>query len=117
CRPWADSSPEMLRPVATVEGPVLDGFGDVRGADGLGTLEVGDGARDFQNTVVGAGAQTQAGHGVFEQAFAVGRNIAILADLSRAHLGVAVNLFTLVELELAAQGRHHPRADLVAGDA
>src|SRR5438876_4863844 len=109
---YPDSSQKMLRPVAAVERPVLDGFGDVRGADGLGALEVGDGARDFQNAVVGAGAQTQAGHGVFEQAFALGRNIAIFADLSRAHLGVAVDLFTLVALELAAPGRHHALADL-----
>src|SRR5207249_12303807 len=108
---YPDSSQKMLRPVAAVEGPVLDGFGDVRGADGLGALDVGNGARDFQNAVVGAGAQTQAGHGVFEQAFALGRNIAIFADLSRAHLRVAVNLFTLVALELAAPGRHHPRAN------
>src|SRR5205823_1088456 len=114
---YPDSSQKMLRPVAAVERPVLDGFGDVRGADGLGALEVGDGTRDFQNAVVGAGAQTQAGHGVFEQAFALGGNIAIFADLSGAHLGVAVNLFTLVALELAAPGRHHPRANLVGGVA
>src|ERR1700722_10726041 len=59
-------------PVRTVEAAVLDGFGDVFGLDRVGAFEVGDGAGDFQDAVVGAGAEALLGHGAFEQAFAIG---------------------------------------------
>ena len=34
---------------------ILEGFGYVRDADGVGTAEVGDGARHFEDSMVGSG--------------------------------------------------------------
>src|SRR5690348_415772 len=61
-----------LCPVGTVAGAVLDGFGEVFGFDGGGAVDVGDGAGDFQDAIVGAGAQALLRDGAFEEAFAVG---------------------------------------------
>ena len=44
-------------PKCPIKGPILDGFADVFGSDGVGGGEIGDGAGDLQNAVVGAGAQ------------------------------------------------------------
>jgi len=46
-----------LDPKRSVEGSILDGFADVFGGDRVGFGEVGDGAGDFEDAVVGAGAQ------------------------------------------------------------
>jgi hypothetical protein len=46
-----------LDPKRPIEGSVLDGFADVLGGDRVGEGEVGDGAGNFQDAVVGAGAQ------------------------------------------------------------
>jgi hypothetical protein len=59
----------------------------------FGGFEVGDGAGDFQDAVVGAGAEALLGHGAFEQAFAIGGERAGDADVAGGHLGVAVQLF------------------------
>ena len=40
-----------------VQGPVLHGFGDVRGLDIFGGGEIGDGAGDLEHAVVGAGGE------------------------------------------------------------
>ena len=50
--------------VAAVEVAVADGFHDVVVADGGGGFEVGDGACDLEDAVVGAGAHVHAVHGV-----------------------------------------------------
>jgi hypothetical protein len=38
-----------------------------------------------RSEIVGAGAEAQARHGALEQALAVGGDVAVLADLTRAH--------------------------------
>ena len=50
-------------PIAPVEAAVLDGFGDVFGGNSSGAGEVGDGAGDLEDAVVGAGAEAQAADG------------------------------------------------------
>ena len=72
----------VLGPVGAVERAVLDGFGYVFGFDGRRLFDVGDGAGDFQDAVVGAGAESLLGHGALEEAFAVGRKIAEGADVA-----------------------------------
>ena len=67
---------QVLGPVSAVERAVLDGFGDVFGFDVGGVFDIGDGAPDFQDAVVGAGAKSLLSHGAFEEAFAVGGEIA-----------------------------------------
>lgn len=51
----------------TVETSVLDCLGDVFGPDGLGPGEVGDGAGDLQDSVVGPGREAQPGDGRLQQ--------------------------------------------------
>ena len=46
-------------PVFAVEGAVTDGFGDVVGVDPIRAVEVGNRARDAQNTVMPAGAEPE----------------------------------------------------------
>jgi hypothetical protein len=58
-----------------------------------GVFQVGHGAGDFQDPVVGAGAQALLSHGAFQQAFAVGGEFAVGADVAGGHLGVAVKFF------------------------
>ena len=60
----------------------MDGFGDVFGVEVRGVFDVGDGAGDFEDAVVGAGAESLLGHGAFEQAFAVGGEFAESADVA-----------------------------------
>jgi len=56
-----------LRPQLPVQAPVLDGFRDVVGLDGLGVREVRDGARDLEHPVVGAGGEVEFFDGLLEQ--------------------------------------------------
>jgi hypothetical protein len=44
-----------LNPQRPIEGAVLNGFADVLGGDGVGLGEIGEGAGDFEDAVVGAG--------------------------------------------------------------
>ncbi len=62
------------------------------GLDGGGGFEVGDGAGNFQDAIVGAGGQPLLGHGPFQEALAVSGELAEGADVTRGHLGVAVEL-------------------------
>lgn len=56
-----------LRPVAAVERAVLDGLGQVRDGEMVGAFQVGDGARDFEDAVVGAGGESLLLHGALEK--------------------------------------------------
>ena len=102
-------------PIAAVERPVLNSLGDVRVADRLRALEVGNGARYFEDTVVGASAQTQPAHGAFQQALTVDGDVAVLAKLAVTHLGITVDLLTLVTPKLALASRHYALANPVGG--
>ena len=70
----------MSRPVGAVERAVLDCFAEVLGLDVGGVVEVGDGAGDFQDAVVGAGGKAEARDGALEEFFTIGGNGAVLAD-------------------------------------
>ena len=76
------------RSCLSVESPVADGFGDVVGADVVGVFEVGDGAGDFADFVVGAGAEGELAHRVFEHLFAGLVQPAEILDISMRHCGV-----------------------------
>src|ERR1039458_9128097 len=72
-------------PIAAVEGAVLDGFGDVADGDVLCSGQVGDGARNLEDAVVGAGGEALLLHGALEQALGVGRELAEGTDLLGVH--------------------------------
>jgi hypothetical protein len=69
----------------------LDGFSDVLAFDLRGGFPVGDGAGDFQDTVVGAEALLL--HGALQHALTVTAQITVGAYLARAHLGIGVVAF------------------------
>jgi hypothetical protein len=65
-----------LCPVGAVQAAVLNRFCDVLGLEVWRVFQVGDSAGHFQDAVVGASAEALLGHGAFEQAFAVGGQLA-----------------------------------------
>jgi hypothetical protein len=93
-------SASLLNPKGAIEGAVLDGFADVLGGDGVGSVEIGDRARDLEDTVVGAGAEVQFGHRNADELLRFVAEFAVLLDLARSHAGVAVHLGVGVEAEL-----------------
>jgi len=91
----------------------LDGFAQVLGFDRGGGFEIGDGARYFQDAVVGAGGEAEALDGVFEEFFAVRGNRAMFADELRGHLGVGVEFFLrAVAVELDGAGAQDAEGSL-----
>jgi hypothetical protein len=68
----------------------LHGLGQMLGGDTVGAVEVGDGARDFENAVVGARAQPHAPHRHFERALAGGIKLAQPPQIAGWNVGVIV---------------------------
>ena len=75
----------------------MDGFAEVLWRDGGGSVEVGDGAGNFEDAIVSAGGEAETRDGVFEKFFAFGGNGAVFANEPRGHLGVGVGLFFLLK--------------------
>ena len=48
-------------PVIPAQGAVLDGFGEVLGGDGVLAGQVGDGAGDLEDAVMGTGREARGG--------------------------------------------------------
>lgn len=63
------------------------------GAEGVGIFEVGDGSCDFADFVVGAGAEGELGHGLFEHLFAGVVESAVLFDFFVGHGGIGHEAF------------------------
>src|ERR1700735_275360 len=57
-------------PIGAIEGAVLDGLAQVLGLDAGRAFQVCDGARNFQDAVVGSGRQAQALNSRLQQLFA-----------------------------------------------
>jgi hypothetical protein len=89
----------------------------VGGLDFFRTGEIGDGAADFEDPAVGAGAQAQFVDRGFEQSFRVIIHRAITLDISRAHLGVGVHVSFLKPLQLNRPHVVDPLADELRGFA
>jgi hypothetical protein len=60
------------------------------GADLFGAGQVGDGAGNFQDAVVGAGREAEGFDGLFEDLLAAGSEVAKTLDLAGGYLGIAV---------------------------
>ena len=83
-----------------VEVAVGDGFHDVVVEDVGGAFEVGDGAGDFEDAVVGPGAHVHALHGVAQLLEASGVGLGVFVQQGRGHLGVAVDAGFVLEADL-----------------
>ena len=95
-----------------VEVAVGDGFHDVVVEDVGGAFEVGDGAGDFEDAVVGAGAHVHAFHGVAKLFQAGGVGLGVFVEQGGGHLGVAVDAGFVLE----AAFLEHPGGDDALAD-
>src|SRR5262249_36773189 len=106
--------PPSLGPIRSVQRPVLDGLGNMLAFDLRAAVDVGDGAGDLENPVVGASAQALLLHGPLQHAFALRTQVAVGSNLARPHLRVRINALAAgcktIELNLARA--QHPLADL-----
>ena len=83
-----------------VEVAVGDGFHDVVVEDVGAGLEVGDGAGDFEDAVVGSRAHVHALHGVAKLFQACGVGLGVFVQQGRGHLGIAVDAGFVLETAL-----------------
>lgn len=81
--------------------PILHRFGDMRRLDLLGAGEIGNGAGQLEDAVVGAGAEMQLAHGCLEQILAGSVKLAVLAHLVGVHLRIGQRGCTLKAFTLA----------------
>ena len=95
-----------------VEVAVGDGFHDVVVEDVGGAFEVGDGAGDFEDAVVGSRAHVHAFHRVLQLRQAGGVGLGVFVQQGRGHLGVAVDAGFVLEAALL----QHPRGDDALAD-
>ncbi len=90
----------------------MDGLGDVVGLNGFCGVEIGDGAGDFQDAVIGAGTKIQITHGGAEDLFGSGFHPANLMKGFAAHVGIAVGAgLVLVALLLDFPGTDYTLAN------
>ena len=100
-----------LGSIIPIHHPVLNGFGDMGGADVFLRSQVGDGAGDLEDAVVGAGAETEFGHRRLQELLGIGANGAEFLYLPRPHLGVGVDFPPLEAEELPLPSASHPFPD------
>jgi len=94
----------------------LDGLGNVFRVNSRFAFEIGDSSGDFQNAIMGACRKSLLGHGAFEQAFAVGLELAEGADVTRRHLRIGKYLAWRdpdETLQLSFAGANHSVANLM----
>ena len=73
--------------------------------------EVGDGAGDFENPVVGSSGKVELLHGLLQQVTERGVEVAVLLDLSLRHSRVGLNRCAVETGTLHRPGGFDPRAD------
>ena len=82
----------------------MDGFGEVLGADVVGSVDVGDGAGEAEDFVVGAGGEAKLVHGLAEESFASFIKRTVAADGAGSHAGVGGGGVGAETLSLAGSG-------------
>jgi hypothetical protein len=98
-----------------VHAPVLHGFGDVRGLDVLIASQIGDGACDLEDAMVGARRQTEAGDGLTQQGFALCIGRAVAVDLGDGKLRVGFVLSRELALPRGFHASLYGRAGFAVG--
>ena len=73
---------------ATGEASILDGLGDVRGADIIAGSQIGDGPGDFEDAMPGAGREVELGGGLLQQLVAGRVGLATGIDFLGAQPGI-----------------------------
>ena len=96
---------------SSIQAPILNCFGDVRGFDVFYTGEVGDGAADFQNSAIGARAEAKLVDRGLQESFSFSIHRAVTLDVSGAHLRVGMNFRFLKSLLLNGSSGVYPIAN------
>ena len=89
----------------------MDCFGDVSGFDFVGVFEIGDGAADFQDAIVGSRGETETGHGAFQHRLAFGVNATVTSNQTRRHGRVREDSFGCKSLTLLFASFDHTLAN------
>ncbi len=92
--------------------PVLHRFGEVGGGDVVSALEVGDGAGEFDEAIVGAGGETHGRDGLPQKVFAGLVEGAELAEEGAIHLGIGENTLSFKTFPLDIAGALDAGADV-----
>ena len=82
------ATPSKFAPVS-VQTPVLNRLGNMIDLNIFFFSQIGDGAGDFQNSVVGAGGQTEFVYGRFKKIAGHIVDLAMFFNMATVHLGVA----------------------------
>ena len=102
--PSIDSNRGSIKTFSAIQTPILNRFGNVIYAD-VGCIgEIGNGAGDFKNAVVGPGRQSEFVDGAFKKIAGDFVNPAVFFNMPVDHLGIAVNFCSFKPFELARSG-------------
>src|ERR1700722_269036 len=102
-----------LTPEAAIQGAVLNRFRDMAHGDGRLSIEVRDGAGDFQYPIVRTRAQALLLHRSFQEAFGFRRELTVGADLASMHLRIGEDTVAGETLVLPLPRREHTRPDFI----
>ena len=83
-----------LCPKCSVEGTILDGFTDMVRLNVIAGFKIGDGASDFEDAIIGTGAELELIHGHAEEAFGFDVEFAEGFLLFGTHSRIAANRHT-----------------------
>jgi hypothetical protein len=86
------SSPQLA-----IQCAEADGFANVIGGDAIGAFEVGDGTGDFEDAILGAGAEVVFGHGGLEHGERRFVQRAVGLEFARAHTRIAGDSGSVLE--------------------
>ena len=86
----------------SIQGAVLDGFGEMSGLDIFLPFKIGNGSSHLQNPRISPGAQSKFVNRHFQQLLACLIDLAVFLNMPVRHLGIAVDLdpFESIELDL-----------------
>ena len=102
----------LFPPTVAVQAAVGDGLLQVVGLDGGTAFEVGNGAADAEDAVVGTCREAEAVHGGLDDAAALVVELAVLAGEFAGHLCIAVHAGVPSKAGcLYGTGCHHPLAN------
>src|SRR5205823_5447166 len=85
------------------------------GFEVFGAVEIRNCPCYFQNAIVATRREAELGDRVFHNLFAVGSQHAVLANVTRAHLGVGINVLVEETAQLRVACRHDAMANRFGG--
>jgi hypothetical protein len=92
----------------TIEHTVVDGFVEMFDKDFVGAFEIGYGASDANDLVVGASGESHFGDAISHEVMSSAAELAVLPELSAGHLRImsGVGVGEAVNLSIASFNHH-----------